>query len=72
MLDNFSFEDMRKAVEINSGKAKLEGSGNVTEETLVTMAETGLILFLSVPCPNIVAPWICRCGSSRSRMYISQ
>ena len=47
MLDNFSFEDMRKAVEINNGKAKLEGSGNVTEETLVTMAETG-VDFISI------------------------
>jgi nicotinate-nucleotide pyrophosphorylase (carboxylating) len=47
MLDNFSFEDMRKAVEINNGIAKLEGSGNVTEETLVTMAETG-VDFISI------------------------
>ena len=47
MLDNFTFEDMRKAVNMNNGKAKLEGSGNVTEETLVTMAETG-VDFISI------------------------
>lgn len=40
MLDNFSIEDMRKAVTITAGKAKLEASGNVTSETLVTIAET--------------------------------
>lgn len=42
MLDNFSLEDMRKAVVINAGKAKLEASGNVTKETLATIAETGV------------------------------
>ena len=42
MLDNFSVEDMRKAVTITAGKAKLEASGNVTSETLVTIAETGV------------------------------
>jgi nicotinate-nucleotide pyrophosphorylase (carboxylating) len=47
MLDNFTIEDMRKAVEINAGKAKLEASGNVTSETLVTIAETG-VDFISI------------------------
>lgn len=42
MLDNFSLVDMRTAVKITQGKAKLEGSGNVTEKTLVAMAETGV------------------------------
>lgn len=40
MLDNFSLEDMNKAVAINRGQAKLEASGNVTEETLPAIAET--------------------------------
>jgi len=31
MPDNFSVEDMRKAVEINNGQAKLEPSENLTE-----------------------------------------
>jgi nicotinate-nucleotide pyrophosphorylase (carboxylating) len=42
MLDNFTLEDMRKAVVIHNGKAKLEASGNVTEETLPTIAATGV------------------------------
>ena len=30
MLDNMSTEDMKKAVEITAGRAKLEASGNIT------------------------------------------
>lgn len=44
MLDNFTQEDMRKAVAINKGQAKLEASGNVTELTLPLIAETGVDL----------------------------
>ena len=42
MLDNFSMEDMVIAVKTNNGKAKLEASGNVTQETLPMIAETGM------------------------------
>lgn len=42
MLDNFSIEDMKKAVAINAGRAKLEASGNINEKTLVPTAETGV------------------------------
>lgn len=42
MLDNFSLEDLRAAVIQVAGRAELEASGNVTEETLVTIAETGV------------------------------
>lgn len=42
MLDNFDIEQMRKAVEIAQGKTRLEVSGNVTEETLRTCADTGV------------------------------
>jgi len=42
MLDNYSLEDIYKAVEISGGKAKLEVSGNVTLETLRELAETGV------------------------------
>jgi nicotinate-nucleotide pyrophosphorylase (carboxylating) len=42
MLDNFTQEDMLKAVAINNGQAKLEASGNVTELTLPMIAETGV------------------------------
>ena len=47
MLDNFTIEDMRKAVAINNGKAKLEASGNITEITLPLIAETG-VDFISI------------------------
>lgn len=42
MLDNMSCEDMKKAVEITNGRAKLEASGNVTPETIRAIAETGV------------------------------
>jgi len=42
MLDNFSYDDMRKAVEITAGRAKLEASGNISDETLLPTAETGV------------------------------
>lgn len=47
MLDNFSIEEMRKAVAINAGRAKLEASGNINEQTLVPTAETG-VDFISI------------------------
>jgi len=42
MLDNYSLDDIYKAVEITGGKAKLEVSGNVTLATLRELAETGV------------------------------
>ena len=42
MLDNFSLEQMRAAVELNQGRALLEVSGNVTETTLPQIAQTGV------------------------------
>lgn len=47
MLDNFSLEDMRKSVELTGGAAKLEASGNITDETLRPIAETG-VDFISI------------------------
>ncbi|MEH6628364.1 MAG: carboxylating nicotinate-nucleotide diphosphorylase [Motiliproteus sp.] len=47
MLDNFSLADMRKAVAINDGKAKLEASGGITDESLRSYAETG-VDFISI------------------------
>jgi len=47
MLDNFNVEDMRQAVAITDGKARLEVSGNVTKETIREFAETG-VDFISV------------------------
>ena len=42
MLDDFSIEDMAKAVKLIDGRAKLEASGGVTDETLRAIAETGV------------------------------
>lgn len=42
LLDNMSTEMMRQAVEMNSGKAKLEASGNVTLANIRQVAETGV------------------------------
>ena len=42
MLDNFSLDDMRRAVEMNAGRKKLEASGNVTLDTIRDIALTGV------------------------------
>ena len=42
MLDNMSNEEMKKAVEMTAGQAKLEASGNVTLENIREIAETGV------------------------------
>lgn len=47
MLDNFSTQDMRAAVAMTQGAAKLEVSGNVTLDTIASFAATG-VDFISV------------------------
>lgn len=47
MLDNFQIDDIKKAVEINQGRAKLEVSGGVNLNTIRDIAETG-VDFVSV------------------------
>ncbi len=42
MLDELSLEDMRTAVTLNAGQAKLEASGGVNEQTIRGIAETGV------------------------------
>ena len=42
MLDNMSTALMKEAVEITDGKALLEASGGITDETLREIAETGV------------------------------
>lgn len=42
MLDNMDCETMKKAVELTNGKALLEASGNITEDTIRPVAETGV------------------------------
>ena len=42
MLDELSLDDMRTAVALNAGRAKLEASGGISESTLRSIAETGV------------------------------
>jgi nicotinate-nucleotide pyrophosphorylase (carboxylating) len=42
LLDNFGLEDMRAAVSLNAGRAKLEASGGITLQTVRAVAETGV------------------------------
>lgn len=42
MLDNFTLMDLKQAVTLNAGRAKLEASGNVTEASLAELAATGV------------------------------
>jgi nicotinate-nucleotide pyrophosphorylase (carboxylating) len=47
LLDNFSIEQMRQAVALNNNASQLEASGDITEQTLVEIAETG-VDFISI------------------------
>ena len=42
MLDNMSCDNMKQAVAITNGRALLEASGNVTEENIASIAQTGV------------------------------
>ncbi len=42
LLDNFSLDELGKAVTLNRGRARLEVSGNVTLENLGSLAKTGI------------------------------
>lgn len=42
LLDNFTLDDLRRAVAINQGRAILEASGNVCLETVQAIAATGV------------------------------
>ena len=42
MLDEFSMDDLRAAVAMNKGRAKLEASGGINTNTLAPIAETGV------------------------------
>jgi nicotinate-nucleotide pyrophosphorylase (carboxylating) len=42
MLDELSLDEMRQAVAINQGRAKLEASGGINQNTLRAVAETGV------------------------------
>ncbi len=42
LLDNFSLEMMREAVALTAGRALLEASGGINQESIVAIAETGV------------------------------
>lgn len=42
MLDNMTPETMRQAVELVNGRALIEASGNITEDTIAAVAATGV------------------------------
>lgn len=42
LLDNFALDQLREAVRITAGRAKLESSGNVSLETVRDVAKTGV------------------------------
>ena len=47
MLDNFAVDALREAVAMAAGTAELEASGNVSEQTIRSIAETG-VDFISI------------------------
>ena len=47
LLDNFSLPDMKRAAELNNGRLELEASGNISEDRLVEIADTG-VDFISI------------------------
>jgi len=42
MLDNFDYSDLVNAVKLNAGRLKLEASGGIESDKLVSIAETGV------------------------------
>ncbi|KPX63237.1 Nicotinate-nucleotide pyrophosphorylase [Pseudomonas amygdali pv. lachrymans] len=42
MLDELSLDDMREAVRLTAGRARLEASGGINDDTLRVIAETGV------------------------------
>ena len=47
MLDNFTIKEIRQAVALNNKRIQLEASGNITEQSLVEIAGTG-VDFISI------------------------
>jgi len=47
LLDNFSIDLMKQAVELNHKRIQLEASGNITRQSLLAIAETG-VDFISI------------------------
>ena len=47
LLDNFNLDTLKQAVALNHNRIQLEASGNITDETLLLIAETG-VDFISI------------------------
>ena len=47
LLDNFSLADMKRAVELNQRRIELEASGNIEEDKMLQIAESG-VDFISI------------------------
>lgn len=47
LIDNFSIEEMAQAVKMNANQIQLEASGNITEDSLLSIANTG-VDFISI------------------------
>ena len=47
LIDNFSIDEMKQAVEITANQIQLEASGNITDDTLINIANTG-VDFISI------------------------
>jgi nicotinate-nucleotide pyrophosphorylase (carboxylating) len=47
LLDNFSIDELQRAVELNQGRIELEASGNIEQDSLVEIAATG-VGFISI------------------------
>ena len=55
LLDNMTPDELRRAVELTAGRAKLEASGGVTLENVGEIAETG-VDYISVGALTHSAP----------------
>jgi nicotinate-nucleotide pyrophosphorylase (carboxylating) len=47
LIDNFSLAEMKQAVKMTSNRIQLEASGNITDESLLSIANTG-VDFISI------------------------
>jgi len=56
LLDNFSLDDVKKAVALNQGRIKLEVSGGITLDNIATIAQTGVdYISVGVLTKNVTA-----------------
>lgn len=56
MLDNFSLEDMKRAVTLTQGTVELEASGNIGLDTIRSVAETGVdYISIGALTKNVIA-----------------